>query len=101
MYSEEPSTDREPGDNLQNWVQYRNLSPEGVDVVLVDEGVLLEAQEYLVACEHCAANAAMTFDYLLDAVTGCDPTLTEYLMCRAARCPRCGREVTEKTQVVA
>ena len=99
MYSEEPST---PGDDLQKLVHYRNLSPEAVDVVLVDEGVLLEAQGYLDACEHCAPNAAaMTFDYLLDAVTGSDPTLTEYLMWRPARCPRCRREVTEKTLVVA
>ena len=73
---------------------------EDIDVVLVEEALLLEAQEYLSACEHCVENAALPFDYLLDAVTGCDPTITDYVMCRPAKCPACFRQITEKTLVV-
>ena len=71
-----------------------------VNVVLVDEDTLVQTQQCVAACEYCAENADITFDYLLDAVTGCDPA-TDYLMCRPANCPCCSRELTEKTLVVA
>jgi hypothetical protein len=45
-------------------------------------------------------NAAVALDYVLDALMGCDPLITEYLMCRPARCPACSREIGEKTLVV-
>jgi hypothetical protein len=70
------------------------------DVVLVDEDTLVKTQEFVSACEHCAENADITFDYLLDEITGCDPA-TNYLMCRPANCPSCLRELTEKSLVVA
>lgn len=70
------------------------------DLVLIDEDTLLEAQSLMAACEHCDGDAEITFDYLLDAVTGCDPSRTEYLMYRRAKCPQCFREVTEKDLVI-
>ena len=74
---------------------------EGIfEVVLVDEDTLVKTQRYVSACEHCAENANITFDYLLDEITGCDPA-THYLMCRPASCPCCSGDVTEKTLVVA
>jgi hypothetical protein len=77
------------------------LSTDDIDVALVDEAAMLEALLYVSACEHCAENATIAFDYLLDAVTGCDPTETEYVMCRPATCPGCSAPITEKTRVVA
>ena len=72
------------------------------DVVFVDEPQLLEAVQFISGCEHCAPDTAeITFDYLLDEVTGCDPTVTEYVICHSARCPRCHREIVEKTLIVA
>jgi len=70
------------------------------NVVLVDENQLLEAQYCLAGCESCDENASVTFDYLLDAVTGCDPTTTDYVMCRTAKCPNCLHVVNEKTRIV-
>jgi hypothetical protein len=74
---------------------------EDADVVLVDERVLREAQGFVAGCGQCIPSAEMTFDYILDEVTGCDPTSTEYVLCHPAKCPRCAREITEKTLVVA
>jgi hypothetical protein len=74
-------------------------SIEDMNIVLIEEAVLLEALSWASGCENCAENAFTTFDYLLDAVTGFDPTITEYVMWRPALCPRCSGEVTEKTQV--
>ena len=73
---------------------------EETDVVLVDEPELLEAQSYLAGCENCVLDAEITFDYLLDDITGCDPTSTEYLLFRPAKCPGCHQDVFEKTLVV-
>ena len=73
---------------------------EDIDIVLATEATLLQAQEYVSACEHCSEDASITFDYLLDAITGCDPSITEYLMCRAAKCPDCFSRLTEKTRIV-
>jgi hypothetical protein len=74
---------------------------EGADVVLIDEPVLREAQGFVAGCGQCVPSAEMTFDYILDEVTGCDPTSTEYVLCHPAKCPRCKHEITEKTLVVA
>ena len=73
---------------------------EEINVVLVDERQLQEAQACIIGCESCSDGAEISFDYLLDAVSGCDPATTEYLICRPVQCPRCFHEVTEKTLVV-
>ena len=70
------------------------------DIVLVDTDTVLEAQELIVGCEHCSADAEVSFDYLLDVITSCDPTVTEYVLYKTAKCPNCSREVTAKTLVV-
>ncbi len=77
----------------------RPVQLEELDIVLVDENILEEVEQYVCACEHCAENAATALDYLLDALTGCDPTITTYLMRRPARCPSCSSRITEKTLV--
>jgi len=69
------------------------------NVVLINEALLLEAQAFISGCEHCDALAEIALDYILDALTECDPTITEYVLCRTAQCPRCHHEVTEKTLV--
>jgi hypothetical protein len=74
---------------------------ENNNVVLINEAILSEAQASISGCEHCDASAGIAFDYILDAVTKCESTITEYVMCRAAKCPRCHHEVTEKTLVAA
>lgn len=94
-----PSSE-EPTPNLQHVAQPRTLAPEEVNVVLIGEAVLRRAEGYVEACEECAPNASVTFDYLLDAMTGCDPVTTEYLMLRPACCPCCGKAITEKTQIL-
>jgi len=42
----------------------------------------------------------LLFDNLLDRVTGNDPAVTDYVMVEClAKCPRCLREIREKTLV--
>ena len=69
------------------------------DLVLVDDAQLLDAREFVQACERCADTAYLAFDYLLEAVMDGDPT-TDYLMLKAATCPSCGTPIYEKTLVV-
>jgi DNA-directed RNA polymerase subunit RPC12/RpoP len=78
-----------------------HVSVEETDVVFVDKETLAEAEDFLAACEHCdPARAEISFDQVLDSLTGCDPTVTEYVICHAARCPHCRHEVMEKTLIV-
>jgi hypothetical protein len=72
---------------------------EEADIILIDEAAVAQIERLLEACEHCAERAAVAFEYLLDALTGCDPELTEYLMYRPARCPSCATPLTEKSLV--
>jgi ribosomal protein L37AE/L43A len=72
---------------------------EDIDIVLVDETTVERAEEWITACEHCSENAPHAMDYLLDALTGCDPTVTEYVMYRPACCPFCTSSITEKTSI--
>jgi hypothetical protein len=73
---------------------------EGTEIVLVDGSVLRRAEACIFRCEHCTEDAEITFDYVLDAVTGCDPTVTHYMLYRPAKCPHCDHDVTEKTLVI-
>jgi hypothetical protein len=75
-------------------------SLDDTDVILVDEAVLTEAACWISGCQRCTKGAEMTFDYVLDAVMDSDDPSTEYVMCRPVHCPRCQREVTEKTFIV-
>src|SRR5262245_40653653 len=72
---------------------------EEINIVLVGETLLRRPERWVSGCEQCSEIAPITFDYLLDALTNYDPKKTEYLMCRAARCPSCLGEITEKTLV--
>ena len=74
-------------------------SIEELRIVLLDENTLTEIERYIGACERCAGHAAIELNYLLDGLTGCDPTVTTYLMCRPARCRSCSATITEKTLV--
>jgi hypothetical protein len=43
--------------------------------------------------------AEIPFDYILDELTGSDPTVTDYILEAPAKCPNCGRQIREKTLV--
>ena len=69
----------------RNDVQWENRRS-----VSVDECTLQEAQDQIASCEVCTPDAAdILFDELLDALTGCDPRCTDYVLSVPARCPRC------------
>jgi len=76
------------------------VSIEETNIVLVDEPSLYEAQHWVSACRACSPDAGISFDYILDAITGCDPSVTEYVLCRPATCPACGGLIAEKTLVL-
>ena len=73
---------------------------ENATVMLVDEDLRAEAQKLIAACEQCADCTEISFECVLDQITGCDPRYTEYMLCRPARCPRCCRDVNERTLVL-
>ena len=91
----------EANDHTAYDIRELDLNWDETNLVLIDEDLLAEAQACLSGCEYCVANTETTFDYVLDAVTDYDPTVTEYVLCGPAICPRCGHEVTEKTFVAA
>ncbi len=70
------------------------------NVVFIDEDILIQAEQWITACEHCSENAEVLFDQILDSLTGCNPTITDYVICRQAKCPCCNHAVTEKTLVI-
>jgi hypothetical protein len=43
--------------------------------------------------------AEIPFDWLLDRITGCDSTVTDYIIELPAKCPNCRRKVFEKTLI--
>jgi hypothetical protein len=45
------------------------------NVVLIDPFTLRNAQKRIARCEYCFDEAEITFDYILDEVTGCDPNI--------------------------
>ena len=73
---------------------------EEMTVHLVDENLRAAAQNMISGCDQCCDCPEITLDCILDELTGCDPKSTEYILCRPARCPRCHRDVTERTIVL-
>ena len=70
------------------------------NVILVGAETLDKAVNFIAGCEFCTETAVLPFDYILDRVTGRDPVVTDYILVEcAARCPQCGRGLTEKTLV--
>ena len=80
---------------------YFEPNPEDTNVVFVDQPTLLEAQMFISGCEYCEPERAeISFDQVLDGITGCDPTVTEYVICHPARCSQCNHDVMEKTLIL-
>ena len=75
-------------------------TPEQQIVVLIDAATLRKAEQLLESCEYCNREAAeIPFDHILDRVTGSDPSVTDYILERSAKCPNCRREILEKTLI--
>ena len=55
-----------------------NPSPEQHNIVLVALATLHKAEWFIQSCEHCnPKGAGIPFDYILDRITGSDPTVTD------------------------
>ncbi len=70
-----------------------------IKIVVVKEYDIAEAEAFVRGCELCCPMATIPFDYVLDAIMECDPTVTEYVMCRCAQCPCCSGAIAEKTLI--
>jgi hypothetical protein len=78
----------------------QTMSPEDLNIVLIDASMLHQAQRLIVGCETCTRYAEIPFKCILDSVTDGDPTVTQYILIEgAALCPRCGRTLNEDTLV--
>ena len=61
---------------------------------------LREAERLIESCEHCNEEGAeIPFDNILDRVTGLDPSVTDYILESASKCPNCRCKVLEKKLV--
>jgi len=74
-------------------------APDEQNVVLVEADTVRRAERLIEACEQCSDEAEIPFETILDRVTGSDPSVTDYLLERPAKCPHCKREIFEKTLV--
>ncbi len=70
-----------------------------IRLLALSASTIRRAQESITSCEACNTEAELPFDWVLDEVTGCDGSNTDYFLTEPARCPRCGRGVIEKTLV--
>jgi hypothetical protein len=76
-----------------------DLIPEEQEVVFIDAVTVQKAQRMITGCEACLQDPGDLFASILDVLTGCDPTITDYVLERPTRCLQCGAEVDEKTLV--
>ena len=68
-----------------------------ITIFALSRATLLRAQSQILGCEACSSDAGIPFDWILDEVTGRSGADVDYVLSEPARCPRCCREVTEKT----
>ena len=75
-------------------------TPEEQIIVLIDTAILRKAERLIESCEHCSPDdVQIPFDNVLDLITGSDPSVTDYILEAPARCPKCWREILEKTLI--
>ena len=70
-----------------------------IRILALSTATIRRAQDAIASCEACNNDAELPFDWVLDEVTGCDGSTTDYFLTEPARCPRCGCSVVEKTLV--
>lgn len=75
------------------------LSPDERNIVLVDIASLQKVSKLIVGCQTCSPFALTPISRILDRFNGASTTHTYYMLEKAARCPRCSRQVTERTLV--
>ena len=79
---------------------FLNPKPEDQNIVLIGQHLLRRAEKLIVACEVCSPHyAEVSFDTVLDRITGNDPAVTDYIFETLAHCPKCRRLLNEKTLV--
>jgi hypothetical protein len=55
--------------------------PKKTNVVLIDDDMIQRAERQIKSCEGCMpAQAQMPFDWWLDRITACDPSVTDYVL---------------------
>jgi hypothetical protein len=54
--------------------------PEQQNVVLIDAATLRKAQRMIAGGEACSEDAEISFDNILDRLTGSDPSVTDYVL---------------------
>jgi hypothetical protein len=84
---------------LDHMSDFFDPTPEQQIIVLIDVTTVRKAEKLIESCEQCDPDAELPFDALLDGVTGSDPAVTDYILESSAKCPRCFREVLEKTLI--
>src|SRR5215471_796710 len=61
---------------------------------------VVHTDNYLESCEHCnSTGTELPFDRILDRATGCDSTVTDYVIDSSRKCPHWRRQIFEKTLV--
>jgi len=74
-------------------------TPENQDVVLIDDATVQMALQMLTGCEACLEYPEDIFASVLDILTGCDPSITEYVLESPTHCSQCGAEIDETSLV--
>lgn len=76
-------------------------APEKQHIALIDVATMRKAEHLIEGCEECSDLAEVPFDSILDCLNDSDTLVTDYLLEKPAKCPKCFREIREKTLVAA
>src|SRR5262249_17927668 len=81
-------------------VEPLNIKRRDVKDIQIHAETRRKGEKLIESCEYCnPLGAEIPFDNILDRVTGSDPSVTDYILEEAAKCPNCRREILEKTLV--
>ena len=76
------------------------LTRPSIELVTVNADVIRRAERQIESCEQCHPDdAEIPFDWILDRVTGSDPSVTDYIVETPAKRLQCRREIFEKTSI--
>jgi hypothetical protein len=76
-----------------------DLPLEATQILSVSSTTQQKAEAMILGCEKCTKGVDVSFEDLIDRVTGLDPAVTQYILGEPSRCPRCLGNITETTLV--
>src|SRR5579862_6096774 len=85
-------------EEVMNPDRFISMLPK-IEVIAASHDSIYIAEQLITGCEACDPTANRLFTGVLDKITKRTDGLADYILCEAAKCPKCAATILESTLV--